>query len=204
MSYLHQPLSVAAIDEQKLDTVLRHRTHNGSAPGVSGMTGSHLLALWDNATPEGRVGFQLIIRDICNGVFDGDVKDRLLACVLVPLMKKGGGVRPVAVAEVLVRCGAHYMMSLIEGDMHEFFPTIQFGVKFPGGSEAAAQLIRAELDYASTKYANVIALKVDFRNAFNAIMRARVWDALCNHPRAAPILKAFHWQYSGASPHCTL
>jgi len=91
-------------------------------------------------------------------------------------------------------------MSLIEDDMRSFFPSIQFGVKLAGGSKAAAQLTRAELAYAATKHADVIALKIDFKNAFNAISRARVWDALLAHPKAAPILKAFHWQYSEASP----
>ena len=64
-------------------------------------------------------------------------------------------------------------MSLIEDEMRHFFPKIQFGVKLAGGSEAAAQLTKAELAYAATKHADVIALKVDFRNAFNAILRAR-------------------------------
>lgn len=156
--------------------------------------------MWDRATPNGKLGFQLLIRDICNGVFDGELKQRMLACVLIPLAKKDNGVRPVAIAEVLVRTAAHYMMSLIEADMAEFFPRIQFGVKMPGGSEAAAQLTRAELAYAATRRAKVIALKIDFKNAFNAIARARVWAALLAHPKAAPILKAFHWQYAEASP----
>jgi len=193
-------VGIAEIDPARLDSVLRRRVHNGSAPGLSGTTGSHLLALWDKASPNGKLGFQLLIRDICNGVFDGELKQRMLACVLVPLAKKDNGVRPVAIAEVLVRCAAHYMMSLIEDDMQEFFPRIQFGVKMPGGSEAAAQLTRAELAYAATKHTDIIALKVDFKNAFNAISRARVWATLRAHAKAAPILKAFHWQYSGTSP----
>ena len=193
-------VGIADVDPARLDKVLRRRVHNGSAPGLSGTTGSHLVALWDKATPNGRLGFQLLIRDICNGVFDGELKQRLLACVLVPLAKKDNGVRPVAVAEVLVRCAAHYMMSLIEDDMRSFFPKIQFGVKMAGGSEAAAQLTRAELAYAATKHADVIALKIDFKNAFNAISRMRVWAALLAHPKAAPILKAFHWQYAETSP----
>jgi hypothetical protein len=191
---------IGDIDPKRLERVLRTRVYNGSAPGQSGWTGSHLLELWERASPEGRLGFQLLIRDLCNGVFAGELKQRLLSCVLVPLSKPGNGVRPVAVAEVWVRCAAHYMISLIEEDMHAFFPRIQFGVKHPGGSETAAQLTRAELAYAATKHSEVIALKTDFKNAFNAISRAKVWAALLAHPQAEPILKAFHWQYSDASP----
>ncbi|MDR3446587.1 reverse transcriptase domain-containing protein [Dyella sp.] len=192
---------VGMIDAQRLDRVLRHRVHNGSAPGVSGTTGSHLVAMWNAASPDGRLGFQLLIRDICNGVFDGELKERLLAAVLVPLSKpNGSGVRPIAIAETLVRCASFYMMSLIEDDMASFFPRIQFGVKLAGGSEAAAHLTRAELAYAGSRRDDIIALKVDFRNAFNAIHRHRVWQALCAHPKASPILKAFYWQYAESSP----
>jgi len=77
-------VGIADVDPARLDAVLRRRVHNGSAPGLSGTTGSHLLALWDKASPDGKLGFQLLIRDICNGVFDGELKQRLLACVLVP------------------------------------------------------------------------------------------------------------------------
>jgi len=191
---------IGDVEPDRLDRVLRTRVYNGSAPGQSGWTGSHLLELWQRASSEGKIGFQLLIRDICNGVFAGELKQRMLACVLVPLSKKNNGVRPVAVAEVWVRCAAHYMISLIEDDMRTFFPRIQFGVKYPGGSETAAQLTRAELSYAASKCDDVIALKTDFRNAFNAISRAKVWATLLAHPRAAPILKAFHWQYADASP----
>ena len=58
-------ISIADIDPARLDTILRKRIHNGSAPGLSGTTGSHLLAVWEKATPDGRLGFQLMIRDIC-------------------------------------------------------------------------------------------------------------------------------------------
>jgi len=53
---------------------------------VSGMTGLHL----------GRLGVQLLIRGTCIGVCNGELRQRLLACVLVAPSKKDGGVRPVA------------------------------------------------------------------------------------------------------------
>jgi hypothetical protein len=190
-------VGIADIDPARLDAVLRKRVHNGSAPGLSGTTGSHLLALWDKASPDGKPGFQLLIRDICNGVFDGELKQRLLACVLVPLAKKGNGVRrPVAVAEVLVRCAVHYMMSLIEDDMRSFFPSIQFGVKLAGGSKAAAQLTRAELAYAATNHTDVIALKIDFKNASTPFRGhacgTRCWPIPRQRPSSRPSTPVLH------------
>ena len=135
--------SLADIDPARFESVLRKRVYNGAAPGQSGWTGSHLMAVWNHATKDGRLGLQLFIRDICNGVFAGELKQRLLSCVLVALAKKGGGVRPIAVGEVFVKLASHYLMSLIEDAMPRFSPSIQFGVKQPGGSETAAQLTRA-------------------------------------------------------------
>jgi len=187
---------------EQLDTVLRKRIHNGSAPGPSGWTGSHLMLLWDSGSTDARAGLTLLIRDICNGVFSGETKKRLLACRLIPLDKKDGGVRPVAIAEVFVKCAAHCAMALIEDDMQLFFPSIQYGVRRAGGSETAAHLIRAILRQASSEHVggSVIALKTDFKNAFNTASRRLVWQTLLAHRKAEPILKAFYWQYSDPTP----
>jgi hypothetical protein len=90
-------------------------------------------------------------------------------------------------------------MSLIEEEMDKFFPSIQYGVRKPGGSESAAQLTLAELEVSRSKYPDTIALKVDVKNAFNTINRSKVWSALLDNSRTAPILRAFYWQYAEPS-----
>ena len=195
----HRAPGVLALDQ--LDKVLRRRVHNGSAPGPSGWTGSHLMLLWEGGSAEAKSGLTLLIRDICNGVFAGEAKKRLLACNLIPLSKKDGGVRPVAVGEVFVKCAAHCAMALIEDDMHHFFPSIQYGVRRAGGSESAAHLIRVILRQSATTHpGTTVALKIDFKNAFNCVSRALVWQTLLAHRRAEPILKSFYWQYCDPSP----
>ena len=47
-------------------------------------------------------------------------------------------------------------------------PSIQLGVRRAGGLETAAQLIRAALHQSSMTHPGLsVALKIDFRNAFN-------------------------------------
>lgn len=189
-----------------LDKVLPKRIHNGSSPGPSGWTGSHMMAIWTEGTATAKEGLRLLIRDIANGVFGGDTKKRLLACKLIPINKNSHdsskGVRPVAVGEVFVKAAAHCMMALIEDDLPSFFPAIQYGVKRSGGSESAAHLIRNILSQTKKDHATqaIIALKTDFMNAFNCANRKLVWEALLRHPKAAPILKAFHYQYADPTP----
>jgi hypothetical protein len=202
----HCAPDVVTLDQ--LGNVLKHRIDNGAAPGPSGWTGSHLMLIWQGGSPEAKKGLTLLIRDICNGVYSGEIQQRLLACRLIPLAKPNNGIRPVAVGEVFTKCAAHCMMARIADELPALFPAIQYGVQQQGGSETAVQLIRSSLHEIqqlrstnpSTIKSPIIALTTDFKNAFNSIFRVKVWEALLANKKTEPIWKAFHWQYSTASP----
>ena len=143
----NKAVDLVAVDPSTLFRLLKLRVNNGSAPGPSGWTGSHLMLLVESGTEEAKTGLTLLTKDICNGVFGGSTQQRLLASVLMPISKNGGkGIRPIAMGEVFVKLAAHYSMSLIESQLPSLFPRIQFGVKRAGGSESAAQLTRAVTD----------------------------------------------------------
>src|SRR6185312_12132671 len=92
------------LDVPLLTRVITDKCHNGAAPGPSGWTGSHLRVLWERLDSSARKGLELFIRDICNGVFSGSVKNRLLACALIPVSKpNGNGIRPIAIGEVFIK-----------------------------------------------------------------------------------------------------
>ena len=187
--------------EKVLDRAVK-RCNNGSAPGISGWTGAHLAAIVNGCTKEAVQGFHLLIRDICNGIFTGELHRRLQACCLTPLTKKTSGIRPIAIMEVFSKCAAHCAVLLIEDRIPSLFPTIQYGVKRSGGSETAAHLMRCLLRRCSQASPHqAAALELDFENAFNTVSRKRVWDTLLQHAHATgPMLKAFYVQYSEASP----
>ena len=197
----NKAVQLVSVDPDTLFRLLRLRVNNGSAPGPSGWTGSHLQVLADSDDEEARAGLCMLVRDLCNGVFGGATQLRLLASVLMPVSKKGGkGVRPIAMGEVFVKLAAHYSMSLIEGELPQLFPRIQFGVKRAGGSESAAQLTRAVLAQSRRLHPSTIALKTDFANAFNSASRARIWSCMLGHAQTEPLWRMFYWAYAQPSP----
>jgi hypothetical protein len=173
---------LVAVDAAALFRILKRRVDNGSAPGPSGWTGSLLMVLASSDSKEVQAGLCAMVKDINNAVFTGAAQRRLLASVLIPLSKPTAGVRPIAVGEVLTKLAAHYSMSLIEDQLPKLFPSIQYGVKRPGGSESAAQLIRAALDESSRLDPRSVAIQLDFTNAFNACSRAQAWEKLLRTP----------------------
>ena len=198
---IHQAAELVTI-EKVLDRAVK-RCDNGSSPGVSGWTGAHLAAIMAGCTKEARRGFALFIRDVCNGVFTGELHRRLMACCLTPISKPDNvGIRPIAVMETFTKCAAHCAVLLIEDRIHLLFPTIQYGVKRSGGSETATHLIRNLLRRCSRNSPHLAAvLNMDFENAFNTVSRKRVWETLVSHAHiTGPLLKAFYVQYSEPSP----
>ena len=199
------PPDLISVDPLTLARLLKHRVDNGSAPGPSGWTGSHLQLLVDSGERDAVSGLCMLTKDLCNGVFTGGMQQRLLACVLQPIDKPGSragarAIRPIAMGETFVKLAEHYCMSLIEKELPNLFPRIQYGVARPGGSETAAHLTRATLAQLRRRFPNAIALKTDFRNAFNTANRQRVWRRLLACPETAPIWRMFHWAYGCASP----
>ena len=73
-------------------------------------------------------GLAAVINDICNGVIvDESLRCRLLASRLVPITKPSGGIRPIAIGEVICKLAILYSMSLcFSSDVYEkLFPEIQ-------------------------------------------------------------------------------
>ena len=101
--------------------------------------------------------------------------------------------------EVLVKLAAHYSMSLIEEHLLKLFPRIQYGVKRPGGSESAAQLVRAALDESTRTHPGSVALALDFMNAFNASSRSKAWERMLSTPETESTWRMFHWRLRPAA-----
>ncbi len=196
----HAP-DIISVDPMDLILLIK-KIDNGSAPGPSGFCASFLRLIAECGEEEPVLGLCALIKDICNGVFTGEIKKRLLSHVLIPIPKIPGqsAVRPIAMGEVFVKLAALYRISLIEQDLPSFFSSIQYGVKKPGGSEAAAQITKALYNHAASLDLATIILKTDFANAFNACFRGKVWETLLSLKKTEPIWKLFYWCYSSPSP----
>jgi Reverse transcriptase (RNA-dependent DNA polymerase) len=157
-------------NREKLRKILR-KLDNGSAGGPSGFTGQHL---WTLARDDDCLrGLALIMQDINNGTTGSRLREYITSATLYPLTKKGNGVRPIAVGEILKRAADKYLNSIVGPVIRDLCEPHQFGVGTPGGCERVIHATQAILDSPDKKQT---ALLVDVKNAFNTLSRAKILE----------------------------
>ena len=95
----------------------------------------------------------------------------LCGAPLTALLKKGGGVRPIAVGEVIRRLASRLCCLAVRPSLPSvFIPYGQVGVGIPGGLETAIHITRHYIyQHASDSF--LALLKIDMKNAFNECSR---------------------------------
>ena len=187
-------VAALSVDAVALKAVLKDQK-NGSAPGPSGWSGD-LLALLGRDDKCVRL-LAVLVQDITNGLVPHDVRDHLLACKLIGIPKDDGGVRPIAMAEPLLKLALHYASSRTNNAVVNVLGTTQLGVGVPGGCERAIQRVQCLLESGP---ADNIALLVDFKNAFNTMRRDVFLSELFKHPTLQPLWSIAHYAYSAPTP----
>jgi hypothetical protein len=119
-----------------------------------------------------------------NALLDGTLPyiAELLDASLISIKKPGGGVRPIAIAEVWHRLAGLCAMKGCAAGM-ELHP-LQVAVGVPGGSGCIGHALHAGM-LADTE---CVTIQVDFRNAFNSLRR----DAALASERACPSPSPLH------------
>ena len=147
----------------------------GSAGGYSGLMASHLVG------DEGPEHMQLLqsLANLCSafawGRLPPEANAMLASARLIPLGKKDGGIRPIAVGETVRRLAGKLLVSRYQSTLSLQFHPSQLGVGFKGGSEVIIHRIRDWLSRAGTDEA---LLQIDFRNAFNSLSREQMLPAI--------------------------
>ena len=120
------------------------RAPRGSAGAGSGWLQEHFRML---ALDGGPRGFDIVfhlIQMVARGCLPPAVSAALGCCVLVPLEKPGGGVRPIAIGEVLRRIACRAVCFQFRSAFAAHFPHHQFaGVNIQGGVEQVVLAVRA-------------------------------------------------------------
>ena len=98
----------------------------------------------------------------------------LAGAVLVAVPKPEGGVRPIAIGEVLRRLTGKCLLETVKG---EFFWPAQLGVAIPAGVEVAVHTVRAYVERHAAS-ADRVLVKLDFENAFNTVSRTAMLGAV--------------------------
>jgi hypothetical protein len=123
----------------------------GSAPGASGLRHSHLADMFHAPSPQNAAPW-------------------LCGPPLTALFKPNGGVRPIAVGEVIRRLVAKCLMARVRQPAQALLAPLQLGVSVKGGAEAMVHtfrpLITHHLDAAVSP--DWALLQVAFSNAFNS------------------------------------
>ena len=140
----------------------------GSAAGPSGLRPQHLLdALSVQQFFDVPTNLQALVNKMLSGTVPDTVMPYLAGANLLAYRKPGGGVRPIAVGETLRRLVSKCAVASVKDEARGFFAPTQVGVAVPGGVEAAVLAVSTAL----TENPDLVALKVDFRNAFNEVDR---------------------------------
>lgn len=121
-----------------------------------------------------------------------DVAPHLAGARLIPLIKKEGGIRPIAVGCCLRRLASKIAASSISKAAADLLLPHQVGVSVPGGSEALVEAIGAVIRSREDDPDQVV-LQIDFANAFNSVHRAKFIEATEKYlPDLAPWIR---WTY---------
>lgn len=97
---------------------------------------------------------------------------------LIPLVKKDGGVRPMAVGDTLRRLACKLALTLISGNIKPTFLPHQLGIGTPNGGESIIHSVAAIMEKLEH---NECILQVDFTNAFNLVSREKFLELVKEH-----------------------
>jgi hypothetical protein len=106
----------------------------------------------------------------------------LCDAALTALAKQSGGIRPIAVGDILRRLVAKYLAQTVHSWARDIFAPLQVGVAVPAGAEVLIHSIRG-LVTAHGSDPSVSLLQIDFKNAFNQVDRATFIQEVVTHLR---------------------
>jgi len=147
-----------------------------SSGGPDGFTPQHLKNLLSNTTD---TDFVETITDLINLLLRGglpkEIAEILYGGRLITLGKKDGGIRPITIGYTWRRLAAKCVCHVVSPYLSQNLSPLQIGVGVPGGAEAAVHATRR---YLQSMHENHIIVKLDFSNAFNALRRDSMLEAV--------------------------
>ena len=153
----------------------------GTAAGPTGLRAQHLKDAVRSAHGDEAIEQ---LTSICNLLAKGDapvhLSQHLAGATLMALEKPGGGIRPIAIGEVLRRLVAKCLCNLYEREASSYLWPRQIGVAAPLGAEVGSQTVRQWCERNQTSEGKLIFV-ADFENAFNTVDRAKFLREVRHH-----------------------
>jgi hypothetical protein len=177
------------ISKEKLSKTVK-RLARGSAPGASAWTFEHIQAMFFGSEEGAETIHQLVNASLAGSLPDWE---DIRACRLIPLLKKNGGVRPIAIGEVWARLMS--MCAMAEcAELGSALAPLQVGVGIKGAAQCLGHAIMAGV----MEHPDAVTVQVDFKNAFNMLCRHKMIKAVIEY--APQLLRYVMWMYRHASP----
>ena len=165
---------------------------NASAAGPSGLRPSVLQDLLCRTRRSGDLlpALALFVQACVNGVLPASLGPMLCAARLIPLKKKDGGVRPVAVGDVLRRVvGKCLLRHPHVAEQVRGLQPLQLGVGVPSACPTIAYALRRAVNELPLS-GDWAVLQVDMANAFNTVARSAIMSgARATVPAVVPWLE---------------
>ena len=162
-----------------------------SAGGPSGLRTSHLRdAIL--GSPEIATALAGLLERFANGAGDSDEMSTLLgSCRLIPLRKASGGLRPIAIGEIIRRLGSRICLRQRANATRAAFEPLQVGV---GTSNGGVAVYHSASAYYALNPGKVL-INIDLKNAFNSMSRVAMLEGLRKHDKLKdliPFLRHFY------------
>ena len=184
----------AIVGSEEIKKLIR-RAPRGRAPGPSGMTAEHLKPLMKH--DDIREGIALMLQDISNGSLPYASKMLLLHGKGLPIEKEKGGIRPIAMGEVLFKLAAVRLLLKNRKNILKALKPHQYGVAVSAGCEKACHRAQQLLE---NPYLMLSGLKLDLLNAFNTVDRAAFLTQLAAEPELNSMCRLVWWAYEEPTP----
>ncbi|GKC30739.1 putative reverse transcriptase domain-containing protein, partial [Tanacetum coccineum] len=147
----------------------------GTSCGRDGLRAQHLMDCLSGAAVA--ISDELVssITQVVNLFFEGKcpvmLGEYIASAPLTPLVKPGGGIRPIAVGTVWRRLVSKVSATMIGHSLDGYLDGLQFRVGVPGGGEAIIHAVNRLVEDRGDDV-SLSMLLVDFQNAFNLVDRA--------------------------------
>ena len=200
----HSPDDISAIQVSEYEVMSAIRSFPaGSLGGPDGVRPQHIMDLVNcqDSGPSLLTSLAAFVNLLLDGKCSPEVSPILFGGQLIALVKKSGGIRPIAIGYTWRRIAAKCANNNALASLCSYFKPIQLGVGTPGGCEAAVHATRRFVESMPDDHCVV---KLDFSNAFNSLHRDVMLEAVLE--QVPGIYKFCHSAYrrnssTAASPY---
>ena len=187
------------LNPKQLDQLIKSFPR-GTAPGPDGFRAQYLRDLLrvpaGDIQSNARPSLHRLITLLVSGNVPKEIAPYLAGARLIPLEKKDGGIRPIAVGCVWRRLAAKALVLNASDNLGRFFHPYQMGVRTMNGSEVIIKAVQ-HLFTTRANDPNFVIFQADFNNAFNNISRCAFRAEIVRHfPEMAPWV---NWCYQEKS-----